>query len=168
MFKTEVKVMRKRSFFILGGLVLFAGSAEAQPCALNVKGLQEAFATFCSTESTCCTRPFYFNEENRAEDFIVLKHRQCSRDNHPDKNPNGEEEMKQCNGGREILETHFSCLQGDANYRSWFLSAWPVEAYLNTCLEEIKSKPLTALELQEKKERIQSVVGKARLGGYGL
>ena len=167
--------MRKRNSLILGGLalkglVLFAGGAEAQPCALNVKNLQEALPTFCSGERICCSRPFYLNEEDVAVNFIAQTHRQCSRAHHPDKNPSpeAEEKMKQCNGGREILETHFSCLQGDAPYRSWFLTAWPVEAYLKACLEEIKSKPLTALELQEKKERIQSVVGKARLGGYGL
>ena len=152
---------------MLGGLALFSGAIEAQLCPLNVQRLQEALTTFCSAESTCCTRPFYFNEENRAEDFIVLKHRQCSRENHPDKNPNGEEEMKQCNGGREVLEAHFSCLREDVNYRSWFLLTWPVESYIRGC-RNAWGKPLTEVELQQKKERIQSVVGKARLGGYGL
>ena len=162
--------MRKRSSFILGGFALFAGSVEAQPCALNVKNLQGAFATFCSGERVCCKQSFYLNEERQATDFIAHTHRQCSRDNHPDKNPSPEaaEKMQQCNGGREILEMHFSCLNGDTAYRSWFLLAWPVEAYSNACLEAIKSRPLTVLERQQRQERIQSVVAKIRLGGYGL
>ena len=76
--------------------------------------------------------------------------------------------MKQCNGGREILETHFSCLQEDVTYRSWFLASWPVEAYVQRCLQVLKSGPLTALELEQKKERIQSVVTHARYGAYAL
>ena len=76
--------------------------------------------------------------------------------------------MKQCNGGREALEAHFSCLQEDVTYRSWFLAIWPVEAYLKACLEEVRRKPMTALELEQKKERIQSVVTHARYGAYGL
>ena len=167
--------MRKKRLLILGGfalkgLVLFYGVAAAQTCALNIKGLQEAFTTFCSAESTCCTRPFYFNEEEVAVNFIAQTHRQCSRDHHPDKNPSpeAEEKMKQCNGGRELLEMHFSCLREDLNYRSWCLSTWPVEPYIRGCLQVLKSRPLTEVELEQKKERIQSVVTHARYGAYGL
>ena len=162
--------MRKKRFLMLGGLVLLSGVAEAQPCVLNVKGFQEAFATFCFGERICCNQSFYLNEEDAAVNFIAQTHRQCSRDNHPDKNPSPETEdkMKQCNGGREILETHFSCLQGDTSYRSWFFNFWPVEAYLNACLSEIKSRPLTALELQQRQESIHSVINRARCGAYAL
>ena len=76
--------------------------------------------------------------------------------------------MKQCNGGRETLEAHFSCLSGDAVYLSWFLASWPVEVYIQGCLRAVKSRPLTALELEQKKERIQSIVAHARYGAYGL
>ena len=84
----ERKVITQKIPLILGGLalkglVLFSGVAEAQTCALNVKGLQEAFVTFCSAESACCTRSFYLNEEEVAVNFIAQTHRQCSRENHP-------------------------------------------------------------------------------------
>ena len=165
----DKKSMSLKTLLVVGGLFLSFKGAEAEPCSFNLKSLQEALATFCSGERFCCNRSFYANEEDVALNFIAQAHRQCSRENHPDKNPNldAEDKMKQCNGGREVLEAHFSCLREDVTYRSWFLSSWPVELYLREC-RSAWGKPLTEAELQQKKERIQTVFHRARAGDYGL
>ena len=154
---------------ILGVLFFCSAGAEAQLCSLNVKNLQEAFATFCSGERVCCTPSFYLNENAVALDHIAQFHRQCSRNYHPDKNQSleAEERMKQCNGGREALEMHFSCLQKDRAYGSWFFAILPMESYLKECRRKW-GKPLTEADLQKRKEEIQTVFQKIRAGDYGL
>ena len=161
----NIKVLR------VGLMVFLSHGGEAQVCSFKISPLHEAFATFCPgiLSNPCCNASFYLNENAVTLDHITQFHRQCSRDYHPDKNPGeeAEEKMKQCNGGREILENHFDCLAQDKTYRTWILRIWPLEQYFKDC-RNAWGVPLTEADLQQKQETIKAVFRRARSGAFEL